>query len=168
MNRAVLYGCYLGLGYLLYRMVHLPELLNAWIAGEGHFGFFLRMPAAPLLLALLPFQFVVARQAFLQGKSGFEAFKEAGKVALLTAVLCSGAVWLYYGWIDPEYLPGLVDMAASELPAELSLEDRAKFMDNLTTLNSLKLRTVFTMSGLTAYGLISGLAMVSLVRSRLA
>ena len=153
-----LYGAlFLNISYLSFR----------WFAMHFHWfepgDFLWKMPVFPILVALPVLQ-IFAVQRFLtrleRGEatqnSFFATYKDAAKVGLLASVLISASIWLYYSFIDKTYLPAVVLQAISEAATDgLPAEQLKSYGQTISTFNQPNLRAVFTLSGLTVFGMLS-------------
>ena len=95
------------------------------------------------------------------------AFKEGGKVALVSALLSSFLVYFYYTGIDPDFLEILKIeklKLASTLTDQKALENYKKATEFF---NSSSTRSLFTLSGMNIFGLISSLIIALLMNAML-
>jgi len=122
-------------------------------------------PVAPLLI--ITFAGIV--YAILKYKeSGLfsvaEAFKAGARVALITAVISAGFVYLYYTTVDPDYLEILSIKRLQEAQGVLQGEELENFKKATEFFNSPGTRSLFTLSGMTIFGLLSSLIIALLTR----
>lgn len=122
-------------------------------------------PVAPLLI--ITFAGIV--YAILQYKeSGLfsvaEAFKAGARVALITAVLSAGFVYLYYTTVDPDYLEILSIKRMQEAQGVLQGEELENFKKATEFFNAPGTRSLFTLSGMTIFGLLSSLIIALITR----
>jgi hypothetical protein len=70
-------------------------------------------------------------------------------LGLFTALFSGLSVLVFYTYVDLNYLPGLIQQRLNEAKAQGILDnDLAKFEEILIQLNSVSLRSAFTVSGL--------------------
>ncbi|MCX7744085.1 MAG: DUF4199 domain-containing protein [Flavobacteriales bacterium] len=124
-----------------------------------------KFPVAPLLV--ITFAGVV--YAILKYKdsglfSVIEAFKEGARVALVTAVISAGFVYLYYEWIDPDYLEILSIKRLQEAQELLQGDELNNFKKATEFFNHAGTRALFTLSGMTIIGLLSSLIVALITR----
>lgn len=122
-------------------------------------------PVAPLLV--ITFAGIV--YAILKYKdsgifSVVEAFKEGARVALVTAVLSAGFVYVYYTLIDTDYLEILSIKRLQEAQGILQGAEMENFKKATEFFNSAGTRALFTLSGMTIFGLLSSLIVALITR----
>lgn len=122
-------------------------------------------PIAPLLII----SFIGIIYSILKYKntglfSITEAFKTGARVALITAITTAAFVYLYYEIIDPDYLEILSIKRLQEAQGILQGEELENFKKATQFFNSPGTRSLFTLSGMTIFGLISSLIIALLVR----
>lgn len=122
-------------------------------------------PVAPLLI--ITFAGIV--YAILKYKdtglfSVAEAFKAGARVALITAIISAAFVYLYYAIIDTDYLEILSIKRLQEAQGILQGEELENFKKATQFFNSPGTRSLFTLSGMTIFGLLSSLIIALLVR----
>ena len=147
----------LNLAYLGFRWM---SMFFNWF-GPGDFLW--KMPVFPLLIVLPVLQFFVVQHFMrrlemgeLNQTSFFSAFKEAAKMGLISAVFVSASIWLYYSFLDKTYLPTSIAYAINEAAAGGLAPDQLKgYSQTISTFNQPNLRSVFTLSGLTVFGMLS-------------
>jgi hypothetical protein len=154
-----LYGALtLNIAYLWFRW------LSQYFHWVGPGDFLWRMPVFPLLIAFPFIQFLVVRRRMQQIQNGavienpslFVWYKEAAKTGLLTAVFVSGSIWLYYTYIDRTYLPSSIISAIAEaIKSGMPAEQMKTYAETLKLFNQTNSRAVFTLSGLTVFGMLS-------------
>lgn len=148
----------LNIGYLWFRW------LSYYFHWVGPGDFLWRMPVFPLLIAFPFIQFLVVRRRLQQVQMGatakntslFAWYKEAAKTGLLAAVLVSGSLWLYYSYIDRTYLPTSIMKAIAEaIQSGMPAEQLKSYAETIKLFNQTNTRAVFTLSGLTVFGMLS-------------
>ncbi len=122
-------------------------------------------PIAPLLI--ITFAGII--YAILKYKesalfSVAEAFKAGARVGLVTAVISAGFVYLYYTTIDPDYLEILSIKRLQEAQGVLQGEELENFKKVTQFFNAAGTRSLFTLSGMTIFGLLSSLIIALLTR----
>lgn len=150
-----LYGALtLNIAYLWFR----------WLSQYFHWvepgDFLWRMPVFPLLIAFPFIQFLVVQRRMRLVQNGeaslFVWYKEAAKTGLLTAVFVSGSIWLYYSYIDRTYLPSSIMSAIAEaIKSGMPTEQLKTYAETIKLFNQTNSRAVFTLSGLTVFGMLS-------------
>lgn len=128
--------------------------ISGW---EYTFDFFHRFPMGWFILFFTLWLFWLTRQSFRRTGEFTQAFRDGGRFGLFTAVFVTLFLWIYYTQIDVGYLSGLIQERIDAARGQISAEDLARLKDNLDALNSLKTRLLFTLSGLTIYGMIMSL-----------
>ena len=125
-------------------------------------------PIAPLLITTFAGIVYIILKFRKSGKFNVAgAFKEGGKVALVSALLSSFIVYIYYTGIDPDFLEILKIekmKLASTLTDPKALENYKKATEFF---NSASTRSLFTLSGMTIFGLISSLIIALLTNTML-
>jgi len=147
----------LNLDYLCFRMI---SVYFKWFSPED---FLWKMPVFPVLVVLPVLQFALVRrflhrlrQGEVKQDSFFSAYKEAAKLGLLSAVLLSVTVWFYYSFINKTYLPTAVIFAVSEaVSSGMPADQLSAYSQTISTFNQPNLRAVFTLSGMTVFGMLS-------------
>lgn len=150
-NQSIKDALWLSLGYFVFRGFLFISGLEYSFLMLHRFPIGIFMPAFSLLL------FFRTRKAFMISGDVLKSFKEGGRSALFTAVFTALLMAVYYQVIDPGYLSGLVQERVDEIGTQLSPEDLQRMKDNLSVLNSYKIRILITLSGISVYGLVFSL-----------
>jgi len=143
--------------YLLFRLL---SMVFNWFEPGDFLG---KMPIFPVLIFLPVLQFFVVQHFLKRIKKGevvqtsvFSAYKEAAKLGLISAVLISGSIYVHYSFIDVAFLPNSIANAISEAAAGgLPPDQLESYRKTISTFNQPNLRAVFTLSGLTVFGMLS-------------
>lgn len=94
-----------------------------------------------------------------------DAFKTGGKVALLSGLLASAGVFIYYKWIDVDFLEVLtVDMYNKRKAEGFNEAELKNYLEVMQAINSPLTRSTLLLSGTVAWGLISSLIMAFLAK----
>ena len=128
--------------------------ISGW---EYQFDFFHRFPIGWFLVLFTLLLFWRTRQSFKRTGELIQSFRDGGRFSLFTAVFVTLFLWIYYAHVDVGYLSGLVQERIEAARLQLSPEDLIRLKSNLEALNSLKIRLLFTLSGLTIFGLLMSL-----------
>lgn len=147
--------------------LNVAYLAFRWFSALFHWlepgDFLWKMPVFPVLIALPIFQFFAVSHHVQRIKRGeipqgsiFSGYKEAAKLGLLTAVFLSASLWLYYRFIDTAYLQLAIQHAIAEAAlGGLPADQLRSYGQTISTFNQPNLRAVFTLSGLTVFGMLS-------------
>ncbi len=84
-----------------------------------------------------------------------ESFKEGGRVVLVSAVVTALFIFIYYSYIDTEFLNMLSVDTYNFAKEQISGEELEKYYEMTKFANSPKVRSMFFLSGTTIGGLIS-------------
>lgn len=84
-----------------------------------------------------------------------DSFKEGGRVTLVASVLTAALIFVYYSYIDTEFLDMLSINTYNFAKTQIQGEDLEKYYEMTKFANSPKVRAMFFLSGTTIAGLIS-------------
>lgn len=84
-----------------------------------------------------------------------DSFKEGGRVVLVASVLTALSIFIYYKFIDTEFLDMLSVDVYNHAKTQISGEDLEKYYEMTKFYNSPKVRSMFFLSGTTIGGLVS-------------
>src|SRR5690606_12013298 len=99
--------------------------------------------------------------AILQYRKAFptahwmESFKEGGRVVLVSSVLTALFIFIYYKFIDKEFLDLLSIETYNHAKQQIDGENLEKYYEMTKFYNSPKVRSMFFLSGTTISGLVS-------------
>jgi hypothetical protein len=150
-NTALFNALWISLSYFVVRGF---LFISGW---EYAFDFFHRFPIGWFLIMFTLLLFWRTRQSFKRTGELIQAFRDGGRFSLFTAVFVTLFLWIYYAQVDVGYLSGLIQERIEAAQGQISAEDLIRLKGNLEALNSLKIRLLFTLSGLTIYGLLMSL-----------
>ncbi len=150
-NTALFNALWVSLSYFVVRGF---LFISGW---EYQFDFLHRFPIGWFLVLFTLLLFWRTRQSFRRTGEIIQAFRDGGRFSLFTAVFVTLFLWVYYSRVDVGYLSGLVQERIEAARGSLSSEDLVRLKSNLEALNSLKIRLLFTLSGLTISGLLLSL-----------
>lgn len=161
-------GLIVAFAYFLWKIILF--ILNA------QHGVVERFPVAPLLLLLFGAVIYVemreldkARKGEIPGFDMFGAFKTGAQLALVNAVVATGLVYIYYRFIDPDFME-IIRIARMQEAQEqfasgaIGQEQLDNAMNTIEFMFTPNTWAMFTLSGLTIIGFIYAIIIAGLIR----
>lgn len=133
-------------------------------------GLLVRAPFIPLyILVFIGIVYVVLQyRNTTKSYDWLEAFKTGGRVALLSGLIASAGVFIYYRFIDTDYLAIVTTEFYNNIKESgASEEDLKKALESFKTVNTPFMRSTLLLSATTVLGLISSLLIAWMVRMML-